>query len=149
MISIILLALAGAIIASIVGTVWYMPSTPMGKIHMQTLGFDKLSPEEQQAKIEAAKPMMPRMYAVQMALSFILSFEVATIITLGLHNGLSLSTAILFVVANWFCFMIPVIGGSILWSNIDRSIALKKFFSDALSYLVTVVLVSLLAAFFA
>jgi hypothetical protein len=35
-----------------------MPSTLMGKVHMQVLGFDKLSKEEQAKKIEEAKPHM-------------------------------------------------------------------------------------------
>jgi len=149
MLSIILLGIGGAVIAAVVGTLWYMPSTPMGKIHMQSLGFDKLSPEEQRAKIEESKPMMPKMYAMQMALSFLLSIEVATIVTLSMRGGLSFSTALIFVGANWLCFTVPVVGSAILWSNCDRSLAWKKFFSDSISYLVTVILVALLAFFFA
>jgi hypothetical protein len=45
-----LLALGGMVIAVVVGTVWYMPQTPMGKLHMKYLGFDKLTSEEQKAR---------------------------------------------------------------------------------------------------
>ena len=54
MLTILLLALAGAVIAAVVGTFWYSPGTPMGKIHMRYLGFDKLSDEEKKKKIEEA-----------------------------------------------------------------------------------------------
>ena len=47
MISIFILSIIGAIVAAVVGTIWYSNATPMGKIHMKYLGFDKLSPEEQ------------------------------------------------------------------------------------------------------
>ena len=50
MLTIILLSFLGAVLAIIIGTVWYMPFTPMGRVHMQYLGFDKLSKEEQDKK---------------------------------------------------------------------------------------------------
>jgi len=149
MITILLLSVAGAVIAAIVGTFWYSNATPMGKIHMKFLGFDKLSPEEQKRKMEEAKPMMPKMYAGQMILSFLTSFAVVFVVIQSLHNGLSLWLALAFPIFSWLCYMVPIIGSGVLWSNTDRSIAWPRFISDALSNLVIVILVGLLASLFA
>ncbi len=148
MVTILVLSIVGAVIAAIVGTLWYSNSTPMGKIHMQYLGFDKLSEEEKKRKMEEAKPMMPKMYGAQMVLSFLTSFAVVYIITLGMHNGLSFGMALAFVAFNWLCFIVPTIGSGILWSNTDRKIAWKRFFSEIASNLVTVVLIAILASLF-
>ncbi len=149
MITILLLSLIGAVIAAAVGTFWYSNSTPMGKIHMQYLGFDKLSEEEQKRKMEEAKPMMPKMYGGQMVLSFLTAFAVVYIVTTGMRNGLSFGMTMGFIALNWLCFVVPTIGSGILWSNCDRSIAWKRFFSDIFSNLVTLLLVALVASFFA
>ncbi len=148
MITILLLSLAGAVIAVVVGTVWYSNATPMGKIHMRYLGFDALSEEEKKSKMEAGKSMMPKMYAAQMALSFLTAFAVVFIVTMSVGNGVPLMMAIGFVILNWLCFVVPTIGSAILWSNCDRSIAWKKFFSDICSNLVTLLLVALMTSFF-
>ena len=149
MITILLLALAGVVIGTVVGTLWYSPGTPTGKIHMQYLGFDKLSDEEKKMKIETSKPMMPKLYATQMLLTFLTSFVVVFIMRTSLQNGVPLSMAFGFIVINWLCFMVPVTGSSILWSNCDRSIALKKFFSDSTANLVIVLLIGGMASLFA
>lgn len=148
MTTIIILSIVGAIIAAVVGTFWYSNATPMGKIHMKSLGFDKLSHEEQKRKMEEAKPMMPKMYAAQMALSLLTSFAVVFVVTLSVQNGVPLSMAIGFPVFSWLCFMVPIIGSGILWSNCDRSIAWKKFFSDIFSNLVIILLIALLTSLF-
>lgn len=148
MITIILLSLFGAVLAAAVGTLWYSPMTPMGRLHMQYLGFDKLSPEEQKKKIEEAKPKMAKMYVSQIVLSFLTAFSVVFIITMSMKNNLSFPMAVGFVAMNWLCFIVPTIGSGILWSNCDRAIALKKFFSDIASSLVTLLLTALMASFF-
>lgn len=148
MITVIVLSLVGAVVAAVVGTFWYSNSTPMGKIHMKSLGFDSLSPEEQKKKMEEAKPKMPKMYATQMALSFLTAFAVVFITTMSLQNGLPFKMVLGFVFFNWLCFVVPTIGGTILWSNTDRSIAWKKFFSDILSSLVTLLLISFITSLF-
>ena len=144
----VLLTLAGVVISVVVGTVWYMPNSPMGKIHMQFLGFDKLSPEEQKAKMEAAKPTMPKIYGLQMLLSLLTSGAVVFIVTMSMQNGLTLPMALGFVAFNWLAFMVPVVGGQMLWGNVERSLAWKKFFSDSLNHLVTMLLIGLLASLF-
>lgn len=148
MITIILLSIAGAVIAAVVGTLWYSNATPMGKIHMQFLGFDKLSQEEQRNKMEEAKPKMFKMYATQMALSLLTAFAVVFIVTMTVKNGVSLSIALGFIVMNWLTFVVPTIGAGVLWSNCDRSIVWKKFFSDIFSNLVTLMLIALLTSLF-
>ncbi len=148
MTTLVLLSLGGAVIAAVVGTIWYSPATPMGKLHMRYLGFDKLSPEEQQAKIAEAKPMMPKLYGAQFFLSLLTAFAVVFIITMSMQNGVNFSMAAGFVLLNWLCFTVPAIGGNIIWSNTDRGLALPKFFSDIFCNLTTLLLVALLASLF-
>jgi hypothetical protein len=143
------ISLIGAIIAAVVGTFWYSNATPMGKIHMKYLGFDNLTDEEKKQKMIEAKPMMWKMYTGQIVLSLLTAFSVTFITILSIRNGLSLGAGLGFVAFNWLCFMVPIIGSGILWSNCDRSIAWKKFFSDIASNLVIVVLISLMASLFA
>ncbi len=146
--TLILLSLAGAVISAIIGTLWYSNGTPMGKIHMRSLGFDKLTPDEQKKKMEEAMPMMPKMYAAQMLLSFLTSFAVVYTVTMSVQNGTPVLTAMMFPIFNWLCYMVPVNGSGLLWGNCDREIVWKKFFSDILSNLVTVMAIAALAALF-
>ncbi len=148
MTTIIFLALAGAVIAAIVGTAWYMPNTPMGKIHMKYLGFDKLSKEEQDKIIAEAKPNMWKSYVLQMLLSLFTSFAVVFVLVMSVRNGVPFSIAILFPISSWLCFVVPTVGSAILWGNCERSLAWKKFFSDSLSILVTILLTAFLTSFF-
>lgn len=145
----LLLVIAGMIIAAVVGTVWYSNATPMGKIHMAYLGFDKLSKEEAEKRMKEAKPMMAKMYAAQMTLSFLTSVSVVFTVSESIWNGVPFSISILFPIFNWLCFMVPIIGSSILWSNCDRRIAWKKFFSDIFANLLIVILIAILAGLFA
>ncbi len=145
----ILVSLLGVVISAVIGTLWYAPSTPMGKIHLKYLGMDKLSEEERKRKMEEGKSMMPKLYAGQMALSLLTSFAVTTVIIMSVRNGVPASMAFGFVVFNWLCFMVPIVGTNILWSNVDRSIVWKKFASDNLVNLVTVLVIAVIANFFA
>ncbi len=149
MVTTLLLALAGVVIAVVLGSIWYSPMTPMGKLHMRYLGFDKLSAEEQKVQQEAAKPRMPKLYVGQALLSLLVSFSVVYVVMESIHNGLSAPMAIGFALFNWLCFTVPAIGTGILWSNCDRSIAWQKFFSDSGFFLVFIVLVGLLTSLFA
>ncbi len=148
MISTLLLALVGTVIAAVVGTLWYSNATPMGKIHMRYLGFDKLTKEEQMKKMEDGKSQMLKMYAVQMALSLLTSLFVVFVVTESVHNGVAVTMAIGFPVLGWLCFVVPTVGTAILWSNCDRSIAWKKFFSDIFSNLVTILLIAFMTSLF-
>jgi hypothetical protein len=146
MTTILVLALIGTVISVIVGTLWYMPTTPTGKLHMKYLGFDALSKEEQNLIIERAKPTMWKTYLGQMVLSFLMSVSVVFVVVMSIQNGVPVAMALVFPLANWLCFTVPAVGGSILWGNCDRSIAWQKFFSDTGCTLVSVILTGLLAA---
>lgn len=148
MIPLILLSIGGAFLAAIIGTIWYSPFTPMGKLHMHYLGFDKLSKEEQDQKIKEAKPHMWKSYLAQMVLSFFTAFSVIYITVNSISNGLPTRFALGFVAMNWLGYMVPIIGSAILWGNVDRNIAWKKFFSDIAANLVTIIIISFLASLF-
>lgn len=148
MLTIILLSLGGAVVAAVVGTFWYSNATPMGKIHMKSLGFDTLSPEDQKRKMEEMKPKMLKMYGAQIFLSSLTAFSVVSTTTLSIQSGLPFKMTLGFIFANWICFVVPTIGSALLWSNTDRSIVWKKFFSDIFSSFVTLILISLLASLF-
>lgn len=147
--TIAILAIVGVFIAVAIGTVWYMPNTPMGKVHMQYLGFDKLTPEEQKQKMEEGKGMMPRIYGMQMVFSLLTSVAVVFIVTMSMRNGIPFAMALGFVIANWLAFMVPVVGANLLWGTCDPKLFWKKFVADAGANLVTVLLIALLAGFFA
>lgn len=149
MVTIIALALVGTLISVVVGTLWYMPQTPMGKLHMRYLGFDKLSPEEQAKVISDAKPTMWKTYLGQMVLSLLTSLSVVFIVTQSIQNGVPVAMALVFPFVNWLCFSVPAVGQQILWGNCDRSVAWQKFFSDTGCILVTVLIVGVVTAFFA
>lgn len=145
---IIILSIVGAVIAAIVGTFWYSNATPMGKLHMRYMGFDKLSEDEKKKKMAEGKAMMGRMYAAQLILSFLTAFWVVFVVTESVQNGLPLWLAVAFPVFSWLCFIVPMVGTNILWSNCDRSIAWKKFFSDIFENLVTILLIAFMTSFF-
>ncbi len=146
--TILLLSLAGVVISVVVGMLWYNPSTPMGRIHMRYLGFDILSPEEQKKLIEEAKPKMPKIYTGQMLLSLLTSTFTVFVITMSVQNGVPLAMAVMFPVLGWLCFTVPAVGSGILWGNPEGELAWKRFFSETLCTLVTILLIALLVSFF-
>ena len=145
----IVFGVIGAILYAVVGTLWYSNSTPMGKIHMQYLGFAKLSDAEKKQKMEEGKAMMGKMYTAQLGLAFLTSFAVVFIVSLSIQNHVPAMMAIGFVVFNWLAFMVPIIGQGILWSNCDPKIAWQKFWSDSASNLVSVLVIAYLTSLFA
>lgn len=148
MTSIIILSLVGAVVAAAVGTFWYSDKTPMGRIHMQYLGFDKLSDEEKRMKMDEARPKMVKIYGAQIALSSLSAFAVVFITKMSLENGVTLWVTLGFVFFSWLCFVVPNVGTHILWDNCDPKIAWKKFFSDISSNLITLLIISLMTSFF-
>lgn len=132
--TIILLGILGAIISAVLGTFWYSMATPMGRLHMKSLGFDKLSKEEQKKKIEEAKPHMWKSYLLQIFLSFLTSAFIAGIIY---YQKSMVSAVYGEIFAIWLCFTLPLTGQALIWNNHDRKLAFKKFLSDSLFNLVT------------
>lgn len=143
-----LLVLGGVVVSIILGTFWYSQLTPMGRLHMQYVGFDKLSKEEQDQKIVEMKPVMWKYYLGQTVLSALTSVAVVTIVYMSMQNGVSKEMAVGFVLINWLCFMVPVHGSNVIWGNCDRAIAWKKFVYDSASNLVTVLLIAALVICF-
>ena len=142
--TIILLGILGSIISSVLGTIWYSMGTPMGRLHMKTLGFDNLTKEEQQKKIDEAKPYMWKIYLLQMFLSFLTSAFIAGI----MYYQKSMSSAVYGeVFAIWICFTVPLIGQAIIWNNHDRKLAFKKFLSESLFNLLAFLIIVFVFSF--
>ncbi len=144
---IILLGILGAIISAAIGTFWYSMKTPMGRLHLESIGFSKLSKEEQEGKMNEMKPKMWKYYLAQMLLSFLVSAFIAFIMIEQKTAGLGSSATFGEVAAIWLCFVVPTIGQSLLWGNIDLKLRWKKFFSDSLSNFVTLLIIVLVFSF--
>lgn len=142
MLSVIVLAIVGAIISAVIGTFWYSQSTPMGRLHMKYLGFDKLSVDEQQKWISEAAPHMWKSYLGQMILSLMTAFFTVFVVDTSINNGVPVLMAVAFPVLGWLCFTVPTIGSQIIWGNVDRKIAWQKFVSDTGSILVTILVIA-------
>lgn len=138
---IILLGILGSIISAVVGTFWYSSKTPMGRIHMQSLGFNKLSKEEQKEKMAEMKPKMWKYYLAQMFLSFLTSSFIAFIIILQRTLGDRSAAVYGEVSFIWLCFVVPMVGQALLWGNCELKLRWKKFFSDAFEILVTFMII--------
>jgi hypothetical protein len=149
MLSFILLVLGGVVISMILGSIWYMPGTPMGKIHMRYQGFAHLTKEEWENKMKEMKPRMGKLYLGQAFLSLLVSFSVVFVVVESMHNGLTFGMAIVYPIFNWLCFMIPIIGSGTLWGNPTGKIAWQKFFSDAVLQFLIVLLIAIMAGIFA
>lgn len=143
--SIIIVSIIGVVISIVLGTIWYSPQTPFGKIHMKYIGFDLLTKEEQKNKIEEMKPIMWKTYVLQMILSLFTSFFIAFTLQMTIANGGQKNAIYFYVVSIWFAFIIPLIGSNILWGVCPPSIRLKKFFSDILYYLLQYILIAFIA----
>ncbi len=149
MLTFILLTVAGAVLAAMIGSLWYSPLTPMGRLHMQYVGFAALSLEDQKARINDAKPRMPKLYGAQLFLSLLTSAFVVGVVMVSVQNGVPLLTAIVFPLLSWLCFVVPTVGSSILWGTCDPALAWKKFLSDILYSFATILLIALVTSVFA
>lgn len=143
--TIILVGILGAIISAITGTLWYMDSTPMGRWHMQYLGFDKLSDVEKQKLIAEAKPRMRRNYSAQTILSLLTSLFIAFVTSYTIKNGGPANATFFYVLTIWLAFTVPMIGQNILWGTSEGSLAWKRFFSDSFYNLITFLIIALVA----
>ncbi|OGY94040.1 MAG: hypothetical protein A2406_00195 [Candidatus Komeilibacteria bacterium RIFOXYC1_FULL_37_11] len=145
---IIIVGFLGAVISAITGTLWYSGSTPMGKWHMQYLGFDKLSPEEKNKMIAEAKPKMWKSYSAQIILSFLTSFFIAFVTSYTVQNGGPASAVYYYIPMIWIAFTVPMIGQNILWGNHSGSLAWKQFFSGSFYNLITFLIIAFVATLF-
>jgi hypothetical protein len=141
----ILVGIIGAVISAVTGTLWYMDTTPMGKWHMQYLGFDKLSKDEKQKLIAEAKPRMWKTYSAQMILSLFTSLFIALVTKYTIQNGGPANATFFYVPMIWLAFTVPMIGQNILWGKSEGSLAWKRFFSDSIYNLITFLLIAFVA----
>jgi hypothetical protein len=129
--------LTGIIVSIVIGTLWHSPFSPFGKIHMEYLGFTKLSKEEQAKKIEEAKPHMWKIYLKQIVLSGITSAALAYLL-ITLPKEASISVVYISITALWVAFIAPLVGQNLLWGPCaDEKLQLKKFFGDSLYQIIT------------
>jgi hypothetical protein len=145
MITIILIGVLGAIISAVIGTFWYSMATPMGKWHMQYLGFDKLSEEEKKKLIEEAKPKMWKTYLAQMFLSFLTSLFIAFVIQYTVQSGGPKSAVFYYIPMIWIAFTVPMVGQGLLWGKTEGKLAWKLFFSNSFCNLITYLIIALVA----
>ncbi len=143
--AIILLGVLGAVISAVLGTLWYSNATPMGKVQMASVGFDKLSPEEQKMKMDEMKPKMWKYYLAQLFLSFLTSAFIAFVMIE--QKGLGASVVYGEIAAVWLCFVVPLVGQALLWGNVDQKLRWKKFFSESLFNLVAFVVIIFIFSF--
>ncbi len=146
MLSILVVTFLGAVLGALIGTVWYGPFTPMGRWHMAYLGFDKLTKEEQAKKIAEAKPQMPKQYALQFLLSALNSFFVAFVMKNMVANGQPKAGTFGYLAMIWICFVVPVVGSSLLWGNCPPELRLKRLASDSGHFLAATMATGVLAA---
>jgi hypothetical protein len=145
MFEIFLIAIIGAIISAVIGTVWYSNATPMGQWHMQYLGFDKLTKAEQAEMIKEAAPKMWKTYLGQFVLSFMTSLFIGFVTSFSAMGGAPTSAVFLYVAMIWLSFTLPLIGQGMLWGTSGGSLAWKRFASDGIYNLIVYLLVALLA----
>lgn len=145
MTTVIIIGILGAIISAVTGTVWYGGKTPMGKLHMRYLGFDKLSQVEKDALVAEAKPKMWKTYSLQMTLSLITSLFIGFVTWYTVYSGGPASAVYAYVGMIWLAFTVPMIGQNLLWGNVDGSLAWKKFFSDTAYNLITFLIIAFVA----
>lgn len=146
--NIVLLGLLGAVISAITGTLWYSNSTPMGKWHMQYLGFDKLSKEALAKKMSEAKPKMMKLYSMQLLLSFLTSCFIAFVTSYTVQSGGPKNAVYFYLISIWVAFTIPMIGQNLLWSDVKPSLGRKKLFSDGLYNLITYFIIAFVVTLF-
>ncbi len=145
MMTVLLVGFLGAVISAITGTLWYSDKTPMGKLHMQYLGFDKLGAEEKAKLISEAKPKMWKSYGAQMFLSFLTSFFIAFIAYFTKISGGPASATYFYVLFVWLCFTVPMIGQNIIWSSSEGKLAWKRFASDISYNILTFLIIAFVA----
>jgi hypothetical protein len=110
MVSLFLIALLGVLISMIIGMIWHMPNVPTGKLHMEYIGFTKLSPAEQEKTMAAAKPHMRKSFLGQAILSYISSLFIVFVMYYTTQGGAPSSLVYGYVVMIWLGFVIPTFG---------------------------------------
>lgn len=145
MFTIIITGIVGTVLCAVIGTFWYSGATPMGKWHMQYLGFDKLSDEQKKEMMVKAKPRMWKNYSAQMILSLLTSLFIAFVTSYTVQNGGPATATYYYVAMIWVAFTVPMIGQNILWGTSEGSLAWKRFFSDSAFNLLVFLVITFVA----
>lgn len=145
MLTVVSIGILGAVISAVIGTLWYSGSTPMGRWHMQYLGFDKLSEEEKARMMAEAKPKMRKTYSAQLVLSFLTSLFIGFVTSYTVQSGGPAVAVFSYVLMIWIAFTVPIIGQGLLWGKSEGSLAWKRFFSDSTYNLVFFLIVAYMA----
>lgn len=128
-----LVVILGAVIAMVLGAIWYGPI--FGKTWLKIIGateMDKVKRQEMQSK---AKPL----YLIQFALALFQVFVLARF-TLSLSNVSALETALWL----WAGFIIPTVAAGAMWNNDSRQVAWTRFLIQTGYQLVLFVLLGLI-----
>lgn len=142
------MTIIGMIIAIIIGSFWHSPGTWSGRIHLQYLGFDKLSKSEMKNIIEVAKPEMWKTYLAQSILSIMTSLFIAFVMINTVQVGQSKYYVFAYMLMIWLGFIIPITGSNLLWGNCEKGLRVKKFFADISYQFVTLFIITLVFTFF-
>ncbi|MDQ1282023.1 MAG: hypothetical protein QG630_374 [Patescibacteria group bacterium] len=140
MLKIILLGIIGAIISMIIGMIWHS-SKLFGKSQLDYNAKKVLTFEEHKNKCEESKHLVSQKYLLQFLLSFITSFFLALVMKGG-YGDIHDKYLYMFVALVWISFTVPAVGTNVLWSEVPKKIALKKFLSDIFYCLITFMLIA-------
>lgn len=110
-----ILPLLGVLISMVIGMVWHMPNIPTGKLHMDFIGFSKLSKSEQEKIMNDMKPHMWKSFLGQAVLSFFSSLFIVFVLDQTVKNHMSPTMVYAYILMIWFGFIIPTIGSGIIW----------------------------------
>lgn len=150
MASLFFIALLGVVISMVIGMVWHMPNIPTGKLHMDYIGFNKLSPSEQKKQMEAAQPHMWKSFLWQAILSYMSSLFIVFVMYYTTLGGVSSSMVYGYILMIWLGFIIPIIGWTIIWSSRNQKVNLLwiYFMSETIYYLISYLAIAYAFHFF-
>jgi len=111
MLAIFILPLIGAVVMTIIGSIWYGPL--FGKVYMRVISAT--TPVDMQA---AKKDMIIRM-VIDFLMSFVMLFGFLTLMNLA-YAG-TYSAALIFGALFWFFVVMPQKASSAIWSGKNRS----------------------------
>lgn len=147
MLTIIITSIIGMIISIIIGAIWHSPNTWGGRLHMIYIGFSDLSKSEQKEMIEKAQPEMWKTYLGQAILSLLTSIFISIVMYFTVDAGANKYFVFIYVTMIWISFIIPDIGGKLLWNGhckikLKRGFLIKKFLADIIYQLLTLLIIT-------
>lgn len=150
MASLFLIALLGVVISMVIGTLWHMPNVPTGKLHMDYIGFTKLSASEQERQMKASQPHMWKSFLGQAILSYMSSLFIVFVMYYTTQGGVASSMVYGYVCMIWLGFVIPTFGWNLIWWGHDHPARFLwiYFISQAIYYLISYLVIAYVFHFF-